>query len=85
MQVVSNTSPLSALSVIGRLGLLRAQFGTVRIPTFDVGRSMFDVLSLFPIKNPKSTIGNCQSTPLPMGFTLTYPPIKLSASRANAC
>ena len=33
MQVVSNTSPLSALSIIGRLGLLRAQFGTIRIPT----------------------------------------------------
>jgi predicted nucleic acid-binding protein len=32
MQVVSNTSPLSALSIIGRLGLLRAQFGTIRIP-----------------------------------------------------
>ncbi len=33
MQVVSNTSPLSALSIIGRLGLLRSQFGTIRIPT----------------------------------------------------
>lgn len=33
MQVVSNTSPLSALSIIGRLGLLRMQFGTIRIPT----------------------------------------------------
>jgi hypothetical protein len=32
MQVVSNTSPLSALSIIGRLGLLRAQFGTILIP-----------------------------------------------------
>ena len=32
MQVVSNTSPLSALSIIGRLGLLREQFGTIRIP-----------------------------------------------------
>ncbi len=32
MQVVSNTSPLSALSIIGRLGLLRSQFGTIRIP-----------------------------------------------------
>ena len=32
MQVVSNTSPLSALSIIGRLGLLRTQFGTIRIP-----------------------------------------------------
>lgn len=32
MQVVSNTSPLSALSIIGRLGLLRAQFGVIRIP-----------------------------------------------------
>jgi predicted nucleic acid-binding protein len=32
MQVVSNTSPLSALAIIGRLGLLRAQFGTIRIP-----------------------------------------------------
>ena len=32
MQVVSNTSPLSALSIIGRLGLLRMQFGTIRIP-----------------------------------------------------
>lgn len=32
MQVVSNTSPLSALSIIGRLGLLRERFGTVRIP-----------------------------------------------------
>jgi len=32
MQVVSNTSPLSALSIIGRLGLLRKQFGTIRIP-----------------------------------------------------
>ncbi len=26
---------------------------------------MFDVLSLFPIKNPKSSIGNRQSPPLP--------------------
>jgi hypothetical protein len=34
---------------------------------------MFDVLSLFPIKNPKSSIENRQSTPLPMGFTLTSP------------
>lgn len=32
MQVVSNTSPLSALAIIGRLGLLRAQFVTIRIP-----------------------------------------------------
>lgn len=32
MQVVSNTSPLSALSIIGRLGLLHERFGTVRIP-----------------------------------------------------
>jgi predicted nucleic acid-binding protein len=32
MQVVSNTSPLSALAIIGRLGLLRARFGTIRIP-----------------------------------------------------
>jgi len=32
MQVVSNTSPLSALAIIGRLWLLRAQFGTIRIP-----------------------------------------------------
>lgn len=32
MEVVSNTSPLSALAIIGRLGLLRAQFGTIRIP-----------------------------------------------------
>ncbi len=32
MQVISNTSPLSALSIIGRLGLLRMQFGTIRIP-----------------------------------------------------
>jgi hypothetical protein len=32
MRVVSNTSPLSALSIIGRLGLLRVQFGTIRIP-----------------------------------------------------
>jgi len=32
MQVVSNTSPLSALSIIGRLGLLRMQFGTIWIP-----------------------------------------------------
>ena len=32
MQVVSNTSPLSALSIIGRLGLLRSQFGTIRVP-----------------------------------------------------
>jgi predicted nucleic acid-binding protein len=32
MQVVSNTSSLSALSIIGRLGLLRSQFGTIRIP-----------------------------------------------------
>ena len=32
MQVVSNTSPLSALAIIGRLGLLHTQFGTVRIP-----------------------------------------------------
>ncbi len=36
MQVVSNTSPLSALSIIGRLGLLRSQFGTIRngLPIF---------------------------------------------------
>jgi hypothetical protein len=32
MQVVSNTSPLSALSIIGQLGLLRAQFGIIRVP-----------------------------------------------------
>ena len=32
MQVVSNTSPLPALSIIGRLELLRMQFGTLRIP-----------------------------------------------------
>jgi len=32
MQVVSNTSPISALSIIGRLGLLRTQFGSIRIP-----------------------------------------------------
>jgi hypothetical protein len=32
MQVVSDTSPLSALAIIGRLGLLREQFGLIRIP-----------------------------------------------------
>lgn len=32
MQVVSNPSPLSALSIIDRLELLRAQFGTIRVP-----------------------------------------------------
>jgi predicted nucleic acid-binding protein len=32
MQVDGNTAPLSALSIIGRLGLLRAQLGTIRIP-----------------------------------------------------
>jgi predicted nucleic acid-binding protein len=32
MQVVSNTSPLSALAIIGRLGLQRSQFGIIRIP-----------------------------------------------------
>ena len=32
MLVVSNTSPLSALAIIGRLNLLRGQFGVIRIP-----------------------------------------------------
>lgn len=32
MRVVSNTSPLSALAVIGRLDILREQFGVIRIP-----------------------------------------------------
>jgi hypothetical protein len=34
---------------------------------------MFNVLSLFPIKNPKSSIENHQSIPLPMGLPLTSP------------
>jgi uncharacterized protein len=33
MLVVSNTSPISNLSIIGQLGLLRAQFGSVWIPS----------------------------------------------------
>jgi predicted nucleic acid-binding protein len=33
MVVVSNTSPLSNLAIIGRLGLLRDQFGSVLVPT----------------------------------------------------
>ena len=33
MRVVSNTSPLSNLAVIGRLDLVREQFGTVQIPS----------------------------------------------------
>ena len=41
---------------------------------FDVRCWAFDVLSLFPIKNPKSSIENHQSTPLPMGFPLTRRP-----------
>jgi predicted nucleic acid-binding protein len=32
MVAVSNTSPISNLSMIGRLGLLRSQFGEVLIP-----------------------------------------------------
>ena len=32
MVVVSNTSPLSNLAIIGRLGLLRDQFGAVLVP-----------------------------------------------------
>ena len=32
MRVVSNTSPVSNLAIIGRLALLRAKFGTVIIP-----------------------------------------------------
>jgi predicted nucleic acid-binding protein len=32
MVVVSNTSPLSNLAIIGRLGLLQEQFGTVLVP-----------------------------------------------------
>jgi hypothetical protein len=46
---------------------------------------MFDVLSLFPIKNPKSLIGNHQSTPLPMGFPLTSPADQSVRRPANAC
>lgn len=32
MRVVSNTSPLSNLAIVGRLGLLRAKYGRVVIP-----------------------------------------------------
>jgi len=32
MRVVSNTSPLSNFPIIGRLGLLKQRYGTVRIP-----------------------------------------------------
>jgi len=32
MRVVSNTSPLSNLAIIGRLDLLKQRYGTVRIP-----------------------------------------------------
>lgn len=32
MRVVSNTSPVSNLAIIGRLGILRRQFGTIDIP-----------------------------------------------------
>lgn len=32
MLVVSNTSPISGLATIGRLSLLKAQFGEIRIP-----------------------------------------------------
>ncbi len=40
MEGVSNNSPLSALSIIGRLGLLRAQFGTLLIMDESSGRVM---------------------------------------------
>ena len=33
MRVVSNTSPLSNLAILGRLELLQRRYGTVRIPT----------------------------------------------------
>lgn len=33
MVVVSNTSPLSNLAIVGRLALLRGQFGTVLVPS----------------------------------------------------
>ena len=33
MLVVCDTSPLSNLAIIGRLGLLREQFGVVRMPS----------------------------------------------------
>src|ERR1017187_71204 len=32
MRVVSNTSPISNLAIIGRLDLLKQRYGTVRIP-----------------------------------------------------
>jgi uncharacterized protein len=32
MRVVSNTSPISNLAIIGRLELLKRRYGTVRIP-----------------------------------------------------
>ncbi len=37
MRTVSNTSPLSNLAVIGRLDLVREQFGTVQIPSTVAG------------------------------------------------
>jgi hypothetical protein len=40
--------------------------------------------SHFPIKNPKSSIENRQSTPLPMGFTLTFP-VDQSVRRPRQC
>jgi predicted nucleic acid-binding protein len=33
MVVVSNTSPISNLAIVGRLALLRDQFGTVLVPS----------------------------------------------------
>ena len=43
MLVVSNTSPLSNLAIIGRLGLLRDRYGSVLIPP--AVKSELDALS----------------------------------------
>lgn len=43
MLVASNTSPISNLAIIGRLNLLQAQFGEVRIP--GAVKSELDLLS----------------------------------------
>lgn len=55
MATVSNTSPLSNLSRIGRLELLRKQFGTIVIPL-----AVWQELSLIPDKNAWASLVKAQ-------------------------
>jgi uncharacterized protein len=66
MVVVSDTSPLSNLAIIGRLALLREQFGEVRLPPAVVGElAAFKSVSAQTVLSEAMQGGWLKEVPLP--------------------